>query len=118
MNLLKNDLSLSPYARFLKKHGLYSAALFYKNLNETLERRAARASRFSLETMALPGWKEGQVLPISSCDALYRLSPKDDVQGYGLQYLLDGEAVFREESFRALYEKCENSVEQHIVDTV
>lgn len=118
MNLLNNDLSLSPYARFLKKHGLYSAALFYKNLNETLERRAARASRFSLETIELPGWKEGQVLPISSCDTLYRLSPADDVQDYGLQYLLDGEAVFREETFRALYEKCENSVEQHIVDTV
>ena len=118
MKLLENELTLSPYARFLKKHGLYSAALFYKNLNETLERRAARASRFSLETMDLPAWKDGQVLPISACDSLYRLSPADDLQGYGLQYLPDGEPVFREDTFRALYEKCGNSAERHIVDTV
>ena len=118
MTLLENDLTLSPYARFLKKHGLYSAALFYKNLNETLERRAARASRFSLETISLPCWEEGQIVPIAARNSLYQLSPEDDTHGYGLQYLPDGEPVFREDTFRKLYEKCENSVEQHIVDTV
>ena len=40
--ILDNELELSGHARFLKKYGMYSAALYYKNLNEPIERRAAR----------------------------------------------------------------------------
>ena len=30
LRILDQELALSPQARFLKKHGLYSAALYYK----------------------------------------------------------------------------------------
>ena len=45
--LLENPLSFSSHGRFLLKHGMYSAALYYKNRNETPDRRAARAARRS-----------------------------------------------------------------------
>ena len=116
--LLKQELTLSPYARFLKKHGLYSAALYYKNLNETLERRAARASRYVLETMELPPYREGAIYPICARDSLFGPSPLDDPQDYGLRFTIDGYALFREDSMKKLHEKCDNSAEHFIVDTV
>lgn len=118
LSILEQEMTLSPQARFLKKHGLYSAALFYKNLNETLERRAARAARFVLETMELPPFREGQMLPMTFQESLYRPSPLDDPQGWGLWMDIDGNVIFREESFRGLYDLCENSAETFTVDTV
>ena len=118
LNILNQELTLSPQARFLKKHGLLSAALYYKNLNETVERRAARASRFVLETMDLPVYQPGQWLPIPLTHSLFRPSPLDDPQGWGLWFDMDGFGIFREDSFRKLYVKCENSAEYFTVDTV
>lgn len=118
VKLLEDELTLSPYARFLKKHGLYSAALYYKNLNETLVRRAARASRYVLETMDIPPYREGWVYPMSFRDGLFRPSRQDDPQDHGLRFQIDGYALFREDSFRRLYDKCENSAQRFVVDTV
>ena len=118
MEILNQEMTLSPYARFLKKHGLYSAALYYKNLNETLERRAARASRFVLETMDPPSYPTGSLYPIRARDSLYGPSPLDDPQDHGLRFNIDGYAMFREETMAKLHEKCENSAEHFIVNTV
>lgn len=118
LRILDQELTLSSQARFLKKQGLYSAALYYKNLNETLERRAARAARFVLETMDMPVFRDGQKLPIPFSHYLFRPSPLDDPQDWGLWFDIDGHPIFREDSFRRLYDQCENSVDCFTVDSV
>ena len=118
MPLLENELTISPYARFLKKHGLYSAAHYYLDLNETLERRAARAGRFVLENMPLPDFEEGQLVPVRNDWNLFRPVEWDDPQGWGLRYQMDGDALFDETSFRRLYDEAQNTAEQHIADLV
>ena len=97
LRILDQELTLSSQARFLKKQGLYSAALYYKNLNETLERRAARAARFVLETMDMPVFRDGQKLPIPFSHYLFRPSPLDDPQDWGLWFDIDGHPIFRED---------------------
>lgn len=59
---MEKTYHLSPTARFLKKHGMESAALFYQSLNETIERRAGRVIRFHLENIDVPTYTEGQRL--------------------------------------------------------
>ena len=65
--ILDNELELSGHARFLKKYGMYSAALYYKNLNEPIERRAARAVRYVLKNLPTPNYYD---FPL--CQALIR----------------------------------------------
>lgn len=116
--LLDNELMLSNHARFLKKHGLFSAALFYKNLNETVARRGARAGRYVLEHLGFPEYKDGQPFMSGYADFMYSKAPEDDANGYGLYYRADGGVEFDEEKFKRLYEKCENRVEKYIVGAV
>lgn len=75
---LENEYTLSPHARFLKEHGMYSAALFYKNLNETIERRGARAIRYRLEEADVPNYVEGQSLFVHHNDHIYSDVKDDD----------------------------------------
>ena len=116
--LLKNPMTFSSHGRFLLKHGLYSAALYYKNRNETTDRRAARASRYALENIALPVYTDGRPFGISCSDAFMVGAPQDDIHHYGLCFRPDGFCDFNAETFQALHEKCENVVEHHIVDSV
>lgn len=116
--MAEDNLTLSSHGRFLRKHGLYSASLYYKNLNESVERRAARASRYCLENVKLPEYVDGRPFPLSCGQLLYGPAPQDDPEGYGLRFHIDGECIFDEKAFRRLYDKCENSVERYVVDSV
>lgn len=118
LELLQNPLTFSSHGRFLLKHGMYSAALYYKNRNETTERRAARATRYCLENIQLPAYSEGQVFPLSCCRTIFGFVPQDDPQGWGLRFHADGHCGFDADRFRVLHEKCENSVEHYIVDSI
>lgn len=118
LKLLENPITFSSHGRFLLKHGMYSAALYYKNLNETVERRAARAARYCLENLDLPKYREGQPFGLSCCRNIFGFVPRDDAQGYGIRFTVDGHCGFDEQRFRVLHEKCENSVEHYIVDAV
>ncbi|MFI3325187.1 MAG: pyruvate formate lyase family protein [Clostridia bacterium] len=64
-DMMKNNYSMSPYARFLLKHNMKSTAVLYKNMNETLMRRSCRAVRFLLEETDLPNYDKGQVVFIN-----------------------------------------------------
>ena len=116
--LLQNPMTFSPHGRFLLKHGLYSAALYYKNRNETPERRAARAARYCLEHSDLPFYTTGQPFAFSFCHSIYTFAPQDDPNGYGLRFDADGHRNFKSDQFQKLHEKCQNSVEHHIVDSI
>lgn len=116
--LLSNPMTFSPHGRFLLKHGMYSAALYYKNRNETQDRRAARAARYALEHAPLPAYEEGQIVALSYFKSIYAKPEQDDPEGWGLSFDLDGHSNLRQETFRKLHEKCENSVEHYIVDSV
>ena len=116
--LLKNPMSFSSHGRFLLKHGMYSAALYYKNRNETEDRRAARASRYALENIDLPTYTHGHPFGLSCSQWIYGFAPQDDPHGYGLRFNIDGHCGFDADSFRKLHEKCENSVEHYIVDSI
>ena len=116
--LLSNPLTFSSHGRFLLKHGLYSAALYYKNRNETPERRAARASRYAMENSPLPAYVDGQCLGLSCCRSIYDYGTQDDPLGYGVRFNTDGNCGFNESAFLKLHDKCENSVEHYIVDSV
>ena len=63
---LDNELAMSAHARWLKKHGMYTAAIFYKNRNETVERRLSRVTRYILEQYPLPEFSNGQELAFPS----------------------------------------------------
>ena len=116
--LLANPMTFSSHGRFLLKHGLYSAALYYKNRNETADRRAARASRYALENIPLPAYHDGQPFGLSCSDAFMIGAPADDACGYGLRFRPDGFCEFNAETFQKLHEKCENSVDHYIVDSI
>ena len=117
-HLLSNPMTFSSHGRFLLKHGMYSAALYYKNRNETPDRRAARAARYALENINFPSYDEGQVFPLSFDKSILGGVPQDDPMKYGLRFNIDGHCSLDTESFRKLHEKCENSVEHYIVDSV
>lgn len=116
--LLENELALSPHARFLKKHGMYSAALFYKNMNEPLERRAARATRYAFETLPTPEYVPGRLPFAWTGMPLFLPIPGDDAHDYGFRFLAGGFAAFDAEKFSRLREQCTNSVEHFIVDSI
>ena len=118
LTLLDNPYEFSSHGRFLRKHGLYSAALYYKNLNETVERRAARASRYALENIDLPAYENGQPFPFSMGHSILAFAPQDDPDGWGLRFHADGHCGFNEQTFLKLHDKCENSVEHRVVDAV
>ena len=118
LSLPENSLTFSSHGRFLLRHGLYSAALYYKNLNETTERRAARAARYALENNALPAYSDGQPFGLSCCQTIFTPAVQDDPHGYGLCFHPDGDCFFREDAFRKLEEKCQNSVERYVVESV
>lgn len=65
VDCLDKEYAISPYARYLKKHGFISAAIYYKNLNETKERRAARALRHAYETVKIPEYQKGSIVFIN-----------------------------------------------------
>lgn len=116
--LLANPLTFSSHGRFLLKHGMYSAALYYKNRNETPERRAARASRYALENIEVPSYTPGQVAGLSFGNGIFKFAPQDDAQGWGFRFHADGSCSYNAEIFRKLHDKCENSVEHYIVDSI
>lgn len=118
ISILNNELTLSNHARFLKKYGMYSAALYYKNLNEPVERRAARAARYNLENNTLPEYYDGQRLMVKAPHYLATKVPEDDEQGYGFTVSVEGQCRFDDEAFGRLWELCENSVERYIVESV
>lgn len=94
--ILDNELELSGHARFLKKYGMYSAALYYKNLNEPIERRAARAVRYVLENLPTPNYYDGQQLMVKVPHWLMTRIPEDDAQDYGFMINTDGNCWFDE----------------------
>ena len=116
--LLKNPMTFSPHGRFLLKHGMYSAALYYKNRNETTDRRSARAARYVLENIDLPTYVQGQPFALSNGSDIYGRASADDRQNYGIYFQVDGICRFNSDAFWKLHEKCENSVEHSIVDSV
>lgn len=115
---LEKEYTLSPYARFLKKHGMYTAALFYKNLNETIERRGARAIRYRLEQCEIPHYVEGQNVFIHHNYSIRDSIKEDDVQGYGCAVSFDGMCFVEEESFLRLNEFAQNEQEKNIIRAV
>lgn len=62
IDCIKNDATISTFSRYLKKHGMLAAAVYYKNLNETIDRRSSRAFRYLMETMPVPVYEKGQVV--------------------------------------------------------
>ena len=116
--ILDNELALSNHARFLKKYGMYSAALYYKNLNEPVERRAARATRYGLENQPLPLYQDGQRLMVRAPYGICVRVPGDDAQEYGFCVSTNGEICFDAEKFNRLRGKCTNSVEHYIVESI
>ncbi|MFI3324789.1 MAG: pyruvate formate lyase family protein [Clostridia bacterium] len=62
INSIENDYEISAHSRFLKKNGFISAAIYYKNLNETYQRRASRSLRYMFESAKLPCYSKGQIV--------------------------------------------------------
>lgn len=118
IEMLENDLTISPYARFLKKYGMYSAALFYKNLNETVERRGARAIRFHYENMPVPNCNTGQELFAAHPAQITWGRQNDDVYGYGCQINFMGQCSVDGSRFGKLKEVATTPQEQHIISTI
>ena len=116
--ILAQPMTFSNHGRFLLKHGMYSAALYYKNRNETVERRAARASRYALENIGMPPYAPGQVFALSCTTSIFGFGLTDDPWSLGLRFNIDGHCGFDPESFRKLHEKCENDLEHYIVDSI
>ena len=114
----KYDLSMSNHARFLKKYGMNSAALYYKNLNETVERRASRVTRYCLENQPLPEYRDGQQMIVWGPYGIVERVLGDDCQDYGFILDTDGGIYFNKEKFGRLKEVCTNSVEHYIVDSI
>lgn len=117
-SVLEKEYTLSPYARFLNQHGMYSAALFYKNLNETLERRGARAIRYRLEEASVPEYVDGQALFAHHNYCIRDDVADDDQQGYGCSVSFDGMCIVEEDKFVRLYEFAKTEQEKNIVKSV
>ncbi len=117
-NILSDDLTLSNHARFLKKHGMYTAAVYYKNLNETVELRSARVSRYILENMPLPDYLDDQILMVNAPHSMYCKLEQDDIYNYGFYFRPVGEFFFDQDNFKRLQDVCTNSVEHYIVESI
>ena len=118
MNLLDNEYDISPYAKFLKKHGMISGALYYKNLNETVERKSARVVRYHLENSLLPQYTEGQSVFVTYNHTVLGLAPNDDINNYGFFVDMEGRLRVNHNNFSKLLEKAENPQETHIVNSI
>lgn len=110
-DILDNERTLSPHSRFLKKHGLYTAAVYYKNMNEPHFLRAAHVTNYILDKASVPKYK-GELLPF--IDANIYNGIHDDVNGYGLIFSTDGFPWINAQKFERLRELCENSAEENI----
>lgn len=115
---MERNYHLSPTSRFLAKHGMHSAALFYQSLNETVERRAGRVVRFHLENIGVPTYIEGQRLFATYKDNITIGRKNDDIYGYGCIVNWDGACYVDEQKFKRLFEKASNEQEQYIVSYV
>lgn len=115
---MENNYSLSPTARFLKKHGMHSAALFYQSLNETLDRRAGRTTRFHLDHLNVPTYQEGQRLFVTFRDHIAANHNEDDVENYGCQVDWNGVCYLDATRFGKLAEKVENAQERYSMNLV
>ncbi|MBE5766849.1 MAG: hypothetical protein E7335_06775 [Clostridiales bacterium] len=115
---LDNELAMSAHARWLKKHGMYTAAIFYKNRNETVERRLSRVTRYILEQYPLPEFSNGQELAFPSSYILNAKLPEDDANGYGYHFTVNGYPSFRKEKFERLMGDYKDSVEQYIAESI
>lgn len=115
---METSYNLSPTAKFLKKHGMHSAALFYQSLNETIERRAGRTARFHLENVDLPTYQEGQRLFTTFRDSISARRSGDDIQDYGCKVGLDGVCYLDRTRFSKLADKVENAQERYSMNLV
>lgn len=118
MSPISNDYTLSPHARFLKKHGLLSGAIYHKNLNETVERKSARVVRFYLENCALPEYVENQSVFVTYHYGLHSLAVKDDINGFGFRVDVNGVFHVDHNAFLKLNEYAENEQERYIIHSV
>ncbi len=112
IDAIKNDYEISPYARFLKRNGMYSAALYYKNLNETYQRRACRAMRHLMESSPVPEYVKGQVVYASAPNDMER-SMIDNRTCY---VDIGGRCIVDSASFSLL--ETENKLEEHIKSAI
>ncbi len=118
-DLLANDSALSQHARFLKKHGLYSAACYFVNLNDSVERRAARACRYDLEHPDLPDYEDGQILAVpSSYRVEFTTAEGDDPNGYGFTVSPSGFFNMDEAAFEKLRPLCTCTLDKFVMDAV
>lgn len=62
IDTIANDYEISAYSRFLKRHGMNSAAIFYKNMNEILSLRSCAALRYLMDIAPVPSYEKGQVV--------------------------------------------------------
>ena len=108
-DVLANERAISPQARFLKKHGLYTAAVYYKNLNEPHFLRAAHVTQYLFDRCPVPEYK-GELLPFIDSNFHCGL-PNDDLNDYGLKFSIDGFPHFNAQKFERLFKLCENSAE-------
>ena len=115
---MENNYYLSPISRFLKKHGMNSAALFYQSLNETIERRAGRVVKFHLENVSVPNYKEGQRLFATYENNIAAGRKNDDVYDYGCMVDWNGICCIEQTKFRGLFDKAENEQEYYIINFV
>ena len=116
--LLENEPALSNHARFLKKHGMYAGALYCKNMNEPIERRAARVTRYAFEIMPTPEYTKGRLPFLWTDTPVIRPIPGDDPNDWGFRFLVGGSFLFDAEKFSRLRKQCTNSVEEFIVDSI
>lgn len=115
---LEDELSLSTYARFLKKYGMLTGAIYYKDLNETVDIKSARVVRFMLENGALPQYKSGQRLYAAIPFTISQGVEQDDVNNYGFTVDFEGNCRIDHIRFSRLYNVAENNLENKIIDMI
>ncbi|MFI3206132.1 MAG: pyruvate formate lyase family protein [Clostridia bacterium] len=111
--MMKNDFAMSPFARFLQKNGMKTASVFYKNMNESMMRRASRAVRFLLEETETPTYRNGQVVFLNS-DFKPRLVSVNESDC--LRLLITGEILVKEDEYQKI--PTESDYEEQIKKTI
>ena len=110
-DILENERTLSPQARFFKKHGLLTLSVFYQNLNESQPLRSARVIRYIFDHQPVAAYKGG-ILPFMGCD-LKELLDEDDPSGYGIGFNYDGYPHHNEQKVQELFDLCQNETERY-----
>ena len=113
---LGEDRKISGQARFLKQYRLYSAALYYKNLNDTPDRRAARVTRWALETLPMPDLAPGQNLFAGVGYSIDQRIPGDDEKDFGFRFVASGEPRLERDKMKKLEALCKTVVESRMVE--